>query len=115
MIILPCPEQIRMARAGLGWSQELLADKSGLSVETIKRAESGANVTTESLTSIATAFAAFTVTFEPYNSDDFNDHGGDVPELDGLAEGRHTAALTSRRGNQPCSTPCSITSSRNGT
>jgi transcriptional regulator with XRE-family HTH domain len=33
-------EQIRMARAGLGWSAADLAEKSGLGIATIRRAES---------------------------------------------------------------------------
>jgi transcriptional regulator with XRE-family HTH domain len=32
-------KQIRMARAGLGWSAEDLAEKAGLGVATIRRAE----------------------------------------------------------------------------
>lgn len=33
-------DQIRAARAALGWTAEDLADKSGLSIATIRRAES---------------------------------------------------------------------------
>ena len=37
-------QQLRGARAMLGWSQKELADRSGLSVPTIKRLESGSGL-----------------------------------------------------------------------
>lgn len=51
------PQQSRMARAGLGWSTEDLAERSGVSKPTIQRFESGQGVKDSTVEEIAAAFA----------------------------------------------------------
>jgi transcriptional regulator with XRE-family HTH domain len=55
-------EQIRMARAGLGWTAEHLAQQAGLSIATVRRAES-AQVSPGNLYVLQHAFEAAGVVF----------------------------------------------------
>ena len=49
-------ERLRTLRAGRQWSQEQLAELSGLNLRTIQRLESGAKISTESLRALAAVF-----------------------------------------------------------
>jgi len=61
---MPTIEQIRAARALLGWSQHDLADKAGLSQTGIARIENGTNQpNSKTITKIETAFDAADVEF----------------------------------------------------
>lgn len=61
---MPTLEQIRAARALLGWSQHDLADKAGLSQTGIARIENGTNQpNSKTITKIETAFDAADVEF----------------------------------------------------
>jgi len=46
---MPTKEQIRMARAALGWSVRQLAAKAGVSANTVSRYENGADALGETL------------------------------------------------------------------
>ncbi|MET0328415.1 MAG: helix-turn-helix transcriptional regulator, partial [Luteimonas sp.] len=48
--------RLRDLRAARHWSQEQLAELSGLNLRTIQRLESGAKVSTESLRALAAVF-----------------------------------------------------------
>ena len=56
-------EQCRAARALLDWSAQMLADKAGVGVATVRRYESGHAVADASLTAIEAALAAAGITF----------------------------------------------------
>ena len=49
-------ERLRTLRSGRQWSQEQLADLSGLNLRTIQRLEAGAKISTESLRALAAVF-----------------------------------------------------------
>lgn len=49
-------ERLRTLRSGRQWSQEQLAELSGLNLRTIQRLESGAKISTESLRALAAVF-----------------------------------------------------------
>jgi len=49
------PEQIRMARAGLGWTLNDLAEKAGVNPNTISRYEAGRDVMAGTLRKVADA------------------------------------------------------------
>ena len=48
-------EQVRMARAALGWTAQDLADKTGLAVNTVRRIENGADAMGDTLGKIEAA------------------------------------------------------------
>lgn len=60
------PEAIRIARAGLGWTQRDLAQRAGVSCEAVKRAERYplANLTVASMDAIERTLLAAGVTIE---------------------------------------------------
>lgn len=63
------PVQIRAARALAGWTQQALADQSGVAVVTVKKLESGSvDARTSTLQAIENAFAKAGVHFIPQNS-----------------------------------------------
>lgn len=72
------PTQIVMARAGLGWSQEKLAEKSGVSLPTVQRIERRLNCTRRSLHKIECALIAAGCGFPHYDGNDFNATGPTV-------------------------------------
>ena len=63
------PVQIRMARAALGWGVRDLANKTGLTANTISRIENGADARGSSLESIRQVFIAEGIVF-------LDDNGG---------------------------------------
>lgn len=56
-------DQVKMARAGLGWSAQDLADKAGVAVNTIRRFENGADALGDTLAKIETALVAGGIIF----------------------------------------------------
>lgn len=56
-------KEIREARERIGWSQEHLASKAGVSRPTVARAETGSNISTGTLEKIAEALGG-TLTIE---------------------------------------------------
>ncbi len=56
-------EQVRMARAGLGWGVRDLASEAGVSANTISRYENGADALGETLTKIQRALESAGVIF----------------------------------------------------
>ena len=63
-------EQLRMARAALGWGLKDLAARAGVGVNTITRFENGADAYSETLRKIETALEAEGIRFGK------NDDGG---------------------------------------
>ena len=62
-------EQVRMARAALGWSVRDLAAKSGIAANTVSRYENGADAYGTTLLNIETAFKEAGIIF-------IDDNGG---------------------------------------
>ena len=56
-------EQVRMARAALGWGVRVLAEKAGITANTISRYENGADALGETLAKIQRALEAGGVEF----------------------------------------------------
>ena len=56
-------EQVRMARAALGWGVRVLAEKAGVTANTISRYENGADALGATLTKIQRALEASGVEF----------------------------------------------------
>ena len=56
-------EQLRMARAALGWGVRDLASQTGLGVSTVTRFENGADAYSETLRKIETALEAEGIRF----------------------------------------------------
>ena len=56
-------EQVRMARAALGWGVRELADKAGVTANTVSRYENGADALGATLTKIQRALEAAGVEF----------------------------------------------------
>ena len=63
---------IQKLRLQRGWSQQQLADMSGLSVRTIQRLEQGQSASTESLKSVAAVFEIDFSTLNPESNMDMN-------------------------------------------
>ncbi|MGH1398529.1 MAG: helix-turn-helix domain-containing protein [Alphaproteobacteria bacterium] len=80
---MPTIEQIRAARALLGWSQHDLADKAGLSQTGIARIENGTNQpNSKTITKIETAFDAADVEF--LGSSGVRKRTGEIRTLQGV-------------------------------
>ena len=60
-------DQIRMGRSALKWTAQQLADKSKVTVNTIRRVENGANTTAKTLLNIQGAFEGAGIEFIPKN------------------------------------------------
>lgn len=63
------PIQIRMARAALGWGVRDLAEKSGITANTVTRIENGADAKQSTIDAIKSAFEAAGVVFIPENGE----------------------------------------------
>lgn len=61
------PEQLRMARAALKWSVRDLAEKSGVTANTISRIENGSDTRNSTLTAIRNALESNNIQFIPEN------------------------------------------------
>ena len=59
----PSPEQIRAARALLGWLQQRLADVSGVGIMTVKRYEAGEPIRKSSREAVVKALIANRIVF----------------------------------------------------
>lgn len=73
--------RLRELRAGRQWSQEQLAQLSGLNLRTIQRLESGAKISTESLRALAAVFGV------PAESLLASDPMPSQPAIDAMREG----------------------------
>ena len=62
-------EQVRMARAALGWGVRDLAAKIGVTANTVSRYENGADAFASTLLKIETAFKEAGITFLDDNGD----------------------------------------------
>ncbi len=60
-------DQLRMARAALKWSVRELADKSGITANTISRIENGSDTRTSTVDSLKRALETGGVIFIPEN------------------------------------------------
>lgn len=69
---------IQKLRLQRGWSQQQLADLSGLSVRTIQRLEKGQDASTESLKSLA---AVFEIDFSQLQRTDMSTATDTLPQL----------------------------------
>lgn len=61
------PAQMRMARAALGWGVRELAEKAGITANTVTRIENGADSKQSTITAIRSAFEAAGIEFIPEN------------------------------------------------
>jgi transcriptional regulator with XRE-family HTH domain len=59
--------QVKMARVALGWTVHDLAREAGVNPNTVKRFESGGNVTLATVEKIKTALEKVGITFIPAN------------------------------------------------
>jgi transcriptional regulator with XRE-family HTH domain len=59
--------QIKMARAALGWGVRELAEKSGVTANTVSRIENGADAKLSTMNALQAAFEAAGVEFIPEN------------------------------------------------
>ena len=60
-------EQVKMARAALGWGIRDLAQKAGIAANTVTRFENGGDALNETLAKIKLAFEAGGLVFIPEN------------------------------------------------
>jgi transcriptional regulator with XRE-family HTH domain len=72
--------QIKMARAALGWGVRELAEKSGVTANTVSRIENGADAKLSTMNALQAAFEAAGIEFIPENG------GGPGVRLKGPAE-----------------------------
>jgi transcriptional regulator with XRE-family HTH domain len=63
------PVQIRMARAAIGWGVRELAEKAGVTANTITRIENGADAKHSTLEAIRSAFEAAGIIFIAENGE----------------------------------------------
>ena len=63
--------QVRMARAGLGWGLQALAERAGVAKNTINRFEKGGDTTVSTLAKIQAALEEEGIVFIPRD-----EHGG---------------------------------------
>lgn len=61
------PAQMRMARAALGWGVRELAEKAGITANTVTRIENGADAKQSTIDGIRSAFEAAGIQFIPEN------------------------------------------------
>lgn len=61
------PAQMRMARAALGWGVRDLAEKAGITANTVTRIENGADAKQSTIDAIRSAFEAAGIEFIPEN------------------------------------------------
>ncbi|WP_409565213.1 helix-turn-helix domain-containing protein [Methylobacterium sp. J-078] len=61
------PVQIRMARAAVGWGVRELAEKAGVTANTVTRIENGADAKQSTMTALRSALEAAGVEFIPEN------------------------------------------------
>ena len=61
------PAQMRMARAALGWGVRELAEKAGITANTVTRIENGADAKRSTLDAIRSTFEAANIEFIPEN------------------------------------------------
>ncbi|MFC3205169.1 helix-turn-helix domain-containing protein [Aquamicrobium soli] len=59
--------QIKMARAALGWGVRELAEKSGVTANTVSRIENGADAKLSTMNALQAAFEAAGIEFIPEN------------------------------------------------
>ena len=61
------PAQLRMARAALGWGVRDLAEKAGITANTVTRIENGADAKQSTIDAMRSAFEAAGIEFIPEN------------------------------------------------
>ena len=61
------PAQMRMARAALGWGVRELAEKAGVTANTVTRIENGSDAKRSTLDAIRSSFEAAGIEFIPEN------------------------------------------------
>ncbi|MHC2107061.1 helix-turn-helix domain-containing protein [Methylobacterium sp. CM6246] len=61
------PAQMRMARAALGWGVRDLAEKAGITANTVTRIENGADAKQSTIEAMRSAFEAAGIEFIPEN------------------------------------------------
>lgn len=61
------PAQMRMARAALGWGVRDLAEKAGITANTVTRIENGADAKQSTIDAMRSAFEAAGIEFIPEN------------------------------------------------
>jgi transcriptional regulator with XRE-family HTH domain len=61
------PAQMRMARAALGWGVRELAEKAGITANTVTRIENGADAKQSTIDAIRSAFETAGIEFIPEN------------------------------------------------
>jgi transcriptional regulator with XRE-family HTH domain len=63
-------KQIKMARAALGWNVRELAEKAGITANTVSRVENGADSKSSTLESIRRTLEGAGIIFIPANGED---------------------------------------------
>ncbi len=61
------PAQMRMARAALGWGVRELAEKAGITANTVTRIENGADAKQSTIDAMRSAFESAGIQFIPEN------------------------------------------------
>ena len=87
---------VQKFRLKLGWSQQQLADASGLSVRTIQRIEAGYPASTESLKSLA---AVFEVDFSSLNPEQTMTTAATAPTPTNVSSDQQEAPGTTTLGS----------------
>jgi transcriptional regulator with XRE-family HTH domain len=64
---MPTRNQVKMARAALGWSTTELARQAGITANTVTRFENGGNVTLATVEKMKKAFERAGITWIPAN------------------------------------------------